>query len=342
MAGLLGIAPFVMCKAVGAVLTAEARVASVRARAGATRAEGLVELLLNTGGRGDDGSWGYEFDVQTRWGYYPAGTPNIIATVFVGRGLAGAGVAFEREDWLAEAHRAADWVSRTLSTVDAAGRPYFRYVAHSDILVHNANLLGAGLVAAMGRLRGDEPMVGLAAACASTSVHAQREDGGWAYGEGANLGWEDSFHTAYDLDGLLQMRLASPCDAWDRALDRGARHWGREFFGPSGEPFYTPGKGPYDIHSASTAVDTATRLRSWGIDSAVDPSAIVRWTEANLVDPRTGATRYRRYPAFLDRRHFVRWGDAHWALARSARALAQGPGRDPLEAAVFAATESDA
>ena len=28
-------------------------------------------------------AWGYEFDVQTRWAFYPRGTPNIIVTTFV-------------------------------------------------------------------------------------------------------------------------------------------------------------------------------------------------------------------------------------------------------------------
>ena len=32
---------------------------------------------------GIDRAWGYEFDVQTRWSFYPARTPNIIVTTFV-------------------------------------------------------------------------------------------------------------------------------------------------------------------------------------------------------------------------------------------------------------------
>ena len=37
------------------------------------------------------GLWGYEFDVQTRWGYYRVGSPNAIATVIAGHGCLDAG-----------------------------------------------------------------------------------------------------------------------------------------------------------------------------------------------------------------------------------------------------------
>ncbi len=32
-------------------------------------------------------AWGYPFDVQTRWSFYPAGSPNVVVTSFAVQGL---------------------------------------------------------------------------------------------------------------------------------------------------------------------------------------------------------------------------------------------------------------
>ena len=80
--GLLGVEPFVMAKTVGCALAAAARYGDSDA------VPALTGALEATAGNLGGGAFGYEFDVQTRWAFYPAGSPNLIATVFVARGLA--------------------------------------------------------------------------------------------------------------------------------------------------------------------------------------------------------------------------------------------------------------
>ncbi len=90
----------------------------------------------------------------------------------------------------------------------------------------------------------------------ATTLAAQRPDGSWPYGEGGGLAWSDNFHTAYNLDGLLLVWIATGDPAVRDGLERGLTHWTRDFFGLSGEPKYYPHRPfPYDIHSAATAVD---------------------------------------------------------------------------------------
>lgn len=57
---------------------------------------------------------------------------------------------------------------------------------------------------------------------------------------------------------------------------------------------------------------------------------------ANLVDPRTGKTYFQKHRFWTDKRNFIRWGEAHWALGRSSLQMAEEGRRDPLEEAVFA------
>ena len=327
----LGISPFPMAKALGAHLTAECRSdAAPDAAAGS-----LVDALLHRDdiARLEEGAWGYEFDVQTRWAYYPVGSPNLIATVFVARGLGTAGVVRNDPSLRSQLTASASFLSDRM--LEPAERPYFRYTLDSARLVHNANLLGAGLVAMAGTLCGDVSLVDASLACAQTTIAAQLENGSWPYGEGASLGWTDNFHTAYNLDGLLQVWLATG-DATVRAsLERGVAHWARDFFGGDGEPKYYPDHPyPYDIHSAGTAADVAARLATWGLQTGALAERVADWTRRNLIDPLTGATYYQKGRFATDKRHFTRWGDAHWALGTSSLGLLHAGRRDPLEAAV--------
>ena len=57
------------------------------------------------------------------------------------------------------------------------------------------------------------------------------------------------------------------------------------------------------------------------------------WTDANLRG-KDGATYYQCSGRRVDRRHFVRWGDAHVALGESALLLLDRGVQPPLEAEV--------
>ena len=340
VAPVLGVKPRLFAKALGCFLTAEARLHTAERGMSAPRRQtacDLVAVMDSAAGNCGDGSWGYEFDVQTRWAYYAAGSPNLIATFFVGRGLAEAGVSFATDQWLSRGRAAAKYLATNLVRRTERGSPFFAYTPDSPRLVHNANLLGAGLLAAAGALGGVPEWYEVAGEAASTTLAAQHPDGSWPYGEGAGLGWSDNFHTAYNLDGLLLLWLATGNHAVAEGLERGLKHWTRDFFGPAGEPKYYPDKPfPYDIHSAATAVDVAARLATWGFPTADLARRVGEWTRVNLLDPRTGRTYFQKHRMLVDKRNFVRWGDAHWALARSSLALLDAGRRSPLESALEA------
>jgi len=340
---VLGVAPKSFAKAEGAKLTAVSRCAFLDDSCGAwprtasRLAERLSGLALTTA---SEGGWSYEFDVQTRWAFYPAGSPNLIATFFVGRGFALDGLV---RDTLASRQLFSDACAFMCEQLLRDGdSPYFCYTPTSDRLVHNANLLGAGIVAAAGAILQREDWVRTALSAALTTVALQREDGSWAYGEGPGLGWSDNFHTAYSLDGLLLAYLATGDVRIRAALDRGFAHWSKTFFGPEGAPrYFSTTRYPYDIHSAGTAVDVAARLATWEWNAEGLAERVAEWTTRNLVDNVSGLSYYQKHRLWTDRRHFTRWGDAHLALGYSSLALLRANERDPLETAVAAASGVD-
>jgi len=324
LSAVLGIAPFTLAKAVACFVIAAARTKSLGLDADVA---GLVGVLDGCEGNLGGGAWGYEFDVQTRWAYYPAGSPNLIATVFCGRALLTAGVVLERDDLIERGIDAARYLMRE----HLSDAPYFTYTRDSERLVHNANVLGASLVVMAGRLGGDADLVVAGSSAAATTVDAQSAEGTWPYGD-ESLSWTDSFHTAYVLDSLLSLSLVTGEAGVSAALERGIAAWRDRFFGSGGEPYYfVDQRGPFDIHTAGTAVDVASRLALGGHDCAHLANDVDAWTRRNLVGPDGIRTYYRRHALFTDKRHFVRWGDAHWALGASSHGLLSAGARDPLE-----------
>jgi len=329
LAPLLGIEPFIMAKTVGCFLAGEARrieAGVTEPTAGSESVSVLVGVLDRCEGKVGGGGWGYEFDVQTRWAFYPRGSANLIATVFVARGLLEAGIALANESLIARAHESAEFLVCTLW--DEEGE-CFRYTPGSGTLIHNANYLGAGLVAAIGRIHGDESMSHIASRALATSRSAQRVEGWWPYGQGAGLEWIDSFHTAYNLDGLLTAMLCGVDGAAD-SFRLGMADWQAHFFDRDGRPYYYRDKpGPAEIHAAATAVDVLAR---WAVLSgdATLARTVATWVRNHLVAP-DGTTMYRSGGSVPDRRHFVRWGDAHWALATGSLACLDAGKRTPLE-----------
>lgn len=249
----------------------------------AARADKLVSELRSNR---TDGAWGYEFDVQTRWGFYPAGSPNIIATAFVVEALHDASS-------VAPDDPARPWLVEQM--LHPAG--FVRYTPDSDRLIHNANVLGAR---ALYRLQPGHPAVAPAVAA---TVAAQRPDGLWSYGEGAGLEWVDNFHTAYVL--LAMRDLADTHGDAAAALDRGIAAWVARCFEPDGRPrYYADRRGPQDVHNVATAVHALVTFAATHSECArVLPGAL---TALLAMQRRDGAFVARPgTPAYM------RWNQGH-------------------------------
>lgn len=251
-------------------------------------AHDLLRTILRERGAGP---WGYEFDVQTRWGFYPAGSPNVVATTFALRALKDAGlldqVSAGVQDWLAGQFQ--------------SDGGYFAYNESSARLIHNGSLLAAESLAILGAER---RMVERAL---STALKAQSAEGAWAYGEGPSLGWVDSVHTIYMLDSLALLS-ASGFDTED-AIGRGIGYWKRHFLQADGLPlYYADSRRPArDVHSVATSLGFMARAQRDGWELPAPEPALRRLLSFQQADGgfRSGPRR----PAHM------RWNQAHSAFA---------------------------
>ena len=269
-------------------------------------------------------AWGYPWDVQLRWSFYPAGSPNIVVTAFVAHALQDGAEAFGLGEYASRARRAADWIRAALWLPQS---DIFVYHKGSAVLVHNANLLGAAVVR---RLLPADPTPDLAV---SSTLSAQARDGSWPYGSGGgNLGFIDSFHTGYVLSCLTSF-----ADREDvrTALERGAHYYTHRFFDSNGRALLWPGQRyPEDGHSAGTAMTTLSSLRQRDL---VEQAALERVTTRVLSHGlRHDHAVHRRGRLWRSTVHYPRWCDGHVALGLShaAETLTQVPMKSGLTAIV--------
>jgi hypothetical protein len=259
-----------------------------------------LELLAEDRSAGPH-AWGYHWDMQTRWSFNPAGSPNVVVTAFASSGL----LESARPDFAARAAEAARWLHEEL-WIEPAG--YFAYHPGRPVNIHNANLLGAWLVHVV---HGQDPAAAARVAQAvERTLAGQRADGSWPYGEGASLTWADSFHSGYVLTCLDRLRALDP--RVDEAVARGAAHY-RRFFDASGRAqLWADRRFPEDGHSAGTALTTlAVLLRRGLVERELLERVAARVLDAGLIG---GHAVHRRYRWGRSTVRYLRWCDAHVAL----------------------------
>ena len=260
-------------------------------------------------------AWGYPFDVQTRWSFYPAGSPNVVVTSFAVQGLLDGSAVLSQSgpQFGARARAAAEWVLDAL-WVESGG--FFAYHPSATVNIHNANLLGALCVhLALGEDASARDRVRRAV---EVSLGAQAPDGGFPYGAGAGLEWRDSFHTGFVMRCLMEMEAIDP--AIGDAVRRGTRSY-MSFFDQLGRAkLFADREFPEDAHSAGTGLSTLSLLCRRGV---VDQEILTRVAQRTLAKGlRNGHAVSRRYRWGPTTTHYLRWCDAHVALGLADSAVA--------------------
>jgi len=77
------------------------------------------------------------------------------------------------------------------------------YLSHVQSSIHNANMLGASLLARAARQSRNDEYLRVARSAMQYSCSRQLDDGSWWYAEQPKYHWIDNFHTGYNLDSLI-------------------------------------------------------------------------------------------------------------------------------------------
>ena len=255
--------------------------------------------------------WGYPFPWQSRAFFVPRWTPTIVNTAFVAHALLDAADLLEDESCLVMARSACDFILNDLRRREEDGALCFSYTPIDDLAVHNANILGAGLLARVGARTGEEELLETARRSARYLLRHQHADGGWWYAEPEYQHWVDSFHTGFNLESLLRVIRHAEMPEARGHLELGYRYFLRRFFEADGTPRYFHDKtDPIDIHCPTQAFVTISEL--WEIEPAPElMSRLARWFLERMRAP-TGYFYYRLGRFGPNRIPYLRWGQG-WA-----------------------------
>lgn len=254
-------------------------------------------------------SWSNHFDFVSRGGGYTKDDPILVWTALIGQVFVD---AFEqtREDWFLNiAESICNWILGLPREATNQGT-CLSYFADRQSSIHNANMLGASMLARTARHTGNKDSARVARSAMQYSCARQRPDGSWWYAEAPKYHWIDNFHTGYNLEALKTYIDAVGDDEFRPCLTRGLAFFTEHFFEDSGRPkYYHTRTFPVDIQCAAQAIDT---LALFGED---DPRClelaqrVTAWTFRHMRSP-AGYFYYRRYPSMTAKTPMLHWGQA--------------------------------
>jgi hypothetical protein len=276
------------------------------------KAEFALQWLIDNRATGYTGSsWGNHFDYQSRSSYAPKGLPSVVWTSLIGHAFLDAYDQFRSERYLQVAVSACEHILHDLAIATEEDSLCISYFPNHNHKVHNANTLGASLLARTYAYTQNEAYRVLAEKAIQYTAGHQRPDSSWYYGEADNLHWVDNFHTAYVLDSFKYYAEGTHDYQFEANQMAGYTYWKSTFFLPDGTPrYYSYKTKPIDIQCCSQAIDTLVFFHDRDPEGLLLALRIAEWTIQHMQD-RTGYFYYRRYSRWLaNKTPTLHWGQA--------------------------------
>ena len=275
------------------------------------KAECALQWLIENQSPGYSGAaWGNHFDYQSRNGFAARGVPSVVWTSLIGHAFLDAYTHFQQQRFLDVAVSSCEHILHDLSAFPEGDSVCIGYFPAQTTKVHNANTLGASLLARTYSHTRNEAYRSLAEKALRYTAKFQRDDASWYYGEAQYLHWIDNFHTAYVLDCFKYYAQSTGDCQFNPNLLNGYQYWKSTFFLPDGTPKYYNYKTlPLDIQCCSQAIDTLVFFYDLDPESLALASKVARWTIEHMQD-RTGYFYYRRYPGLVNKTATLHWGQA--------------------------------
>lgn len=281
----------------------------------------LIRLLEETQTEGYNGTcWGYNFDWASPVKTLPAGSPTVVVTGFIAKGL--------YEAVQLGNNPAAERLFRGIEDFVAVDLPRFSdetglCISYSTVkkdCCFNASLLAAGYLARLFHLTEREELREEAISLVNFVVARQKSNGVWAYSIDLDSGKERTqidFHQGFILDSITEVMefLGERPPHWLDAVKKGSEFYFKEQFSKGGRSYFRlPRKYPTDVHHQAQGIISATKLSNEFPEYAFRAETMVKWALKYLHDGN-GRFHYRVFPAFTDKTHYLRWGQAWMVLA---------------------------
>ena len=253
--------------------------------------------------------WGYNFAWQARAFYQPAGTPMIVPTMAVFKGLLKAGKILQDETLTDLALSAVAFVQQDLNRTYEGELFAFSYSPRDTSVVYNASLMATRILATAYRLTGDRSLLPDIKQSASYCIRHQKPDGSWTYGTKPYHQWIDNFHTGYNLECLHSIMLDAGLSELADPIKKGLQYYLGTFFDSEGRSkYYHDRTWPVDINNPAQLPVTLVKLGAVAEHAGL-VRRVLRWTIRHMQD-KQGYFYYRGYRYFTNKINYLRWSQA--------------------------------
>lgn len=300
----------------------------------------IADLLITLKSEGDyhGACWGYSFDWQARRLFlFPKGTPTVVATNFCATALMEAYEVLKESSDSSISSSCSKYLDVALSAAEFVMQDLHRYYpeegnkdkflfSYSKLpgndTVFNASLLGSRLLAYCYKYTGKEEYLEAARASVKACVEGQAEDGSWVYGLLPVQSWIDSFHTGYNLDGLIAYEEQTGDQQFHDAIEKGLKFYLENHFEKDGTPKYYHNKMyPIDIHCPGQLFVTLARLHKFDENREL-AEKVMQWVITNMQDKK-GYFYYQLKPGMSSKISYMRWSNAFMFCAMTYYLLPQ-------------------
>lgn len=262
-------------------------------------------------------SWGYNFPWQARAFYVPPGTPNMVTTVFVANAFLD---YFEKAGYEEAIHLAlgsCEFILNHLVLFENGNTICFGYIPEEDARVHNANMLGAALLARAYKFTGDEKYLEKSRKSITYSMQALTEEYLWPYGERDHHKFVDNFHTGFNLVALKKWMEFTGDYTWKNKLENAYNKFIETFWLENGCPkYYDDSLYPIDIHCSAQGIVTCMELMEYNTQSISIAYQIAKWAIENMQDKK-GYFYYQKNRFYTNKISYIRWSQAWMFFALS-------------------------
>src|SRR5258708_5790277 len=190
------------------------------------KADFALQWLIDNQSQGYTGAcWGNHFDYQSRTGYARKGSPSVVWTSLIGHAFLDAYDHLQKDRFLEIAVSSCEHILRDLEVLREGDAVCIGYFPGKTSWVHNANTLGASLLARTYSYTRTEAYRSLAEKAIRYTAKHQNDGTNWYYGEAPNLHWVDNFHTAYVLDCFKHYTDSTDDLQFKKCQMNGYRYW---------------------------------------------------------------------------------------------------------------------
>jgi len=262
-------------------------------------------------------SWGYNFDWQARAFYVPAGKPNIVTSVFVANAFLDYFDATQDRNAFDVGEHTCEFILHHLTQYEDNKMLCFGYIPGETARVHNANMLGAALLARVYSYTNDNIFLEKSRKAMAYSMAALNTNYSWPYGERHHHKFIDNFHTGFNLVALKKWIDHTGEKHWEKDLVSAYQYFIDTFWLDDGTPkYYHNSLYPIDIHCSAQGIVTCLKLAEYDDRSLELAEKILIWAIENMLDEE-GYFYYQKTKYFTNKIPYIRWAQAWMYYALS-------------------------